>query len=856
MVLRTGKAVLPLLVLGFGVSAFARVEAAPARKPAARKPAPRAASPAGGAGKLVKVTVNPSKVMLSGAGTSQRFLVFGHYADGRVRDLTSAAKISKAGAAGLKLEGNQVSALNNGTAKVMAAVGGLSGEMVVTSQDVNAKTDWSFANEIVPIFTKAGCNTGGCHGSPSGRGTFRLSLFGYEPVYDYQMLVLDKNGARVNRNQPSQSLILAKATMKVPHGGGLRFKEGSEFYNRLLTWLKDGMTAPADPELRKVLPAQTRQTEFEPRLNHIEIFPSEWTLDQPKENQQIVVMAVRDDGTTQDVTQYARYSSNDDQVVEVDDDGLITGVKPGETSVMIRYLGGVGVVHVKMPRPAIAASEFANFKPNNYIDELVLEKLKEVRIAPSDRAEDAEFMRRAYIDTIGVLPTAEEAKTFLDDKAPDKREKLVDRLLTRPEFVDYWTLKFSDLLRNNQQTKQDKGLQVYYRWIRDSVRDNKPWDQMARELMTASGSGFQVGAANWYNIGDLGGDYPLFVASATSQVFLGVRIDCARCHNHPFESWSQMDYYGLAAFFARTKVKNGPGEQERIFYAASDGDVTHPRRTTVVIQPKFLGGDVATFSPEEDRREKLAVWITSPANPWFKRSIANRLWNNFMGRGLVNPVDDYRQTNPAANEKLLDAMAEKMVAYKFNMRSLMRDILNSRAYQTTSAPKKSNVDDHIYASHAHPRKLMAEVLLDAVDFATGNNAYYGQGAQRAVAIIDNRRDVDNGFLTLFGRAKREQACECERSEETNVTMVLNLLNGETVNRRISSDGGRVARLVNAKKSIPEITEEFYLAALSRRPNDKEQAAAKKLISAAPSLREGAEDLMWSLLNTKEFMFNH
>jgi hypothetical protein len=850
MELRTGKAILPFLVLGVGISVLGRVEAAPARKPAAG--GARAAAPA--TGKLVKVTVSPSKVTLSGTGTSQRFLVFGHYADGRVRDLTATAKTT--GAATLKVAGNRVSALNNGTGKVTATVGGVSGEMTVVTQDVNAKADWSFANEIVPIFTKAGCNTGGCHGSPSGRGGFRLSLFGYDPVYDYQTLVLDRNGSRVSKNTPSQSLILAKATMKVPHGGGLRFKEGSEFYNRLLTWLKDGMTAPADPELRKALPAETRQTEFEPRLNHIEIFPTEWTLTQAKDTQQVVVMAVRDDGTTQDVTEYARYSSNDDQVVEADDDGLITGVKAGETSVMVRYLGGVGIVRVKLPRPAVADSEYANFKSNNYIDELVLAKLKEVRIVPSDRSEDAEFLRRAYIDTIGVLPTSEEAKAFLDEKAPDKREKLVDRLLTRPEFVDYWTLKFSDLLRNNQQTKQDKGLQVYYRWIRDSVRDNKPWDQMARELMTASGSGFQVGAANWYSIGDLGEDYPLFVASATSQVFLGVRIDCARCHNHPFESWSQMDYYGLAAFFARTKVKNGPGEQERIFYAASDGDVKHPRRPAIIIQPKFLAGDVATFGADEDRREKLAAWITSPTNPWFKRSIANRLWNNFMGRGLVNPVDDYRQTNPAANEKLLDTMAEKMVAYKFNLRSLMRDILNSRTYQTTSAPKTNNVDDHIYASHAHPRKLMAEVLLDAVDFATGNAGYYGQGAQRAVAIVDNRRDVDNGFLTLFGRAKREQACECERSEETNVTMVLNLLNGETVNRRISSDGGRVVRLVNAKKTIPEITEDFYLASLSRRPTAKELAAATKLISAAPNLREGAEDLMWSLLNTKEFMFNH
>jgi hypothetical protein len=302
-------------------------------------------------------------------------------------------------------------------------------------------------------------------------------------------------------------------------------------------------------------------------------------------------------------------------------------------------------------------------------------------------------------------------------------------------------------------------------------------------------------------------------------------------------------------------VKNGPGEQERIFYAASDGEVMHPRKTTLVVQPKLLGADVVTFAPDEDRRERLAAWITSPANPWFKRSIANRLWNNYFGRGLVHPVDDYRQTNPAANEKLLDVMGEKMVAYKFDIRALMKDILNSRTYQTTTVPKKENTDDRLYASHSLPRKLMAEVLLDAVDAATGNNAYYGQGAARAVAIADNRRDVD-GFLTLFGRSKREQACECERSEETNVTMVLNLLNGSIVNNRIGADGARVSRSVKEKKPLPEMIEEFYLAALARRPNQKEQAAAQKLISSAPSPKEGAEDLMWSLLNTKEFMFNH
>lgn len=811
--------------------------AAPAKKPAAKPAA--AAAPVAGA--PVKVFVRPSKIKLVGRGMGQRFLVFAQYGDGRVRDVTSQAKVTTAGSGTVRLEGSKVVTATDGDVTLTANVGGQKGQMAITVEQAEVTPEWSFANEIVPIFTKAGCNTGGCHGSPSGRGTFRLSLFGYEPDYDFDMVTKDKNGARVNKAQVNSSLILAKPSMSVPHGGGMRFKKDSEFYSRISDWLKAG--APKQPE-------------FDPRLSRIEIYPTEWTLDNPKDTQQIVVMAVRDDGSTQDVTQYARFTSNDDQVTEADDDGLMTAVNRGETSIMIRYLGGVGLVTVKVPREAVPATAFNNFKPANYIDNLVLDKLKEVRITPSDQASDAEFMRRAYIDTCGMTPPVEEAKAFLDDKDPNKRAKLIDNLLARPEYVDYWTLKWSDLLRNNQLAKQDKGLQVYYRWIRDSVRDNKPYNQMARELLTASGSGFRNGPVNWYNTGDFGGDYPLLMASATSQVFLGIRIDCARCHNHPFEAWSQMDYYSLASFFARTGRKAGVDDQEQVFFNAPDGDVRHPRLNTV-IQSKFLGGDVATFQPDEDRREKLADWITNPAKqPWFQRSIANRLWNNFFGRGLVHPVDDYRLTNPASNEKLLQAMGEKVVEYKFDLKKLMRDILMSRAYQTSSIPNKLNVDDRQYASHALPRRLYAEVLLDAVIYATDVPEKFGpyEPGRRAISIPDNR--VANGFLDLFGRAKREVACECERSEETNVSMVLNLLNGATVNARLNSPSGRVGRAVAANRPPQAIIEEFYLATLSRRPDAKEQAAAQKLLSSAPNLKEGAEDLMWSLLNMREFLFNH
>lgn len=834
MELRRGPLFASLLALGTSALLVSGADAAP-KKPVRKKPAPGAAAPVGD---LVKLSVVPPKVTLSGRGTAQRFMVFGEYANGRVRDLTASATVTKTGQAGVKLLKDRVEGSSNGTAQVVASVGGRKAVMNVTVQDINQNPEWSFANEIVPIFTKAGCNTGGCHGSPSGRGGFRLSLFGYEPDYDYDMITKDRNGSRINKGQPSASLLVTKPTGKVPHGGGPRFREGSEFYTRIMDWLKAGTP---------------KQPEFDPRLSHIEIYPTEWTMDKPGEKQQIVVMAVRDDGSTQDVTQYARYSTNDDLVSEVDDDGLLTASGKGETSIMVRYLGGVGIVRVKVPRDPVPASAFANFKSNNYIDDLVLAKLKEVRVPPSDLASDSEFLRRAYIDTIGNIPSPEEAKAFLDSTDPAKRAKLVDQLLERPEFVDYWTLRWSDLLRNNQDVKRNKGLQVFYRWIKESVRANKPWDEFAREMMLSGGSGYRNGPVNWYNTGDFGNDYPLIVASQTSQVFLGVRIDCARCHNHPFEAWSQMDYYGFAGFFARMKSKNGPEEDERILYPAVDGEVRHPR-TNVVIQPKFLGGDVASFTVDEDRREKVVAWVTSPSNPWFKRSIANRLWNNFFGRGIVHPVDDYRLTNPASNEKLLDALAEKLVAYKFNLKSLMKDILNSRTYQTTSRATELNKGDRVYASHSLPRKIYAEVLLDSIQSATGTRRRFGP-YESAVGIPDGQTD-ESGFLSLFGRSRRTVACECERAEETNVTMVLNLLNGSVVNGRISAPDGRVVRAVQAKKAPKDMIEEFYLAALSRRPNEKETAAAQQLLSKAPNPQEGAEDLMWALLNMKEFMFNH
>ena len=816
----------------------APVRKAPAKKAPGRptaKPAQKAGAVARTpAGKVARLAIVPDQITLSGRAATQRYLVLAYYADGTMRDVTQSVTPAAAGTGTVRITGGKVQATGNGLVTLTAAYGGVTGASQVKVLDVNNVPEWSFANEIVPVLTKAGCNSGGCHGSPSGRGGFRLSLYGYEPDYDYDQITKEKRGQRLSQGNAAASLVLQKATMKIPHGGGLRFKVGSEYYERMLAWIKAG--APKQPE-------------FDPRLKGIDIYPNEWTIDQPGKEQQIVVLARRDDGTSQDVTQYARYNTNDDAVAEIDDDGLIQSTGKGETILMVRYLGGVGIVRLKVPRDPVPETAFEGFKPKNYVDEAVLAKLREVRVPPSPLADDAEFMRRAFVDTCGLTPTVEETRAFLDSKDPDKRAKLVESLLSRPEYVDYWSLRWADLLSNNSDVKKNKGLQVFDRWIRDNIRANKPYDQFAKELILATGSAYRYGPANWYNIRDFD---PMTIGSATSQVFLGIRMDCARCHNHPFEAWSQNDYYGLAAFFARTKFKNGIDQDERIIYSAADGQVRHPR-SNVVMEPKIPAGDVQSFQPGEDLREKLANWITSPQNPWFKQSIANRLWNNFFGRGIVHPVDDFRLTNPASNERLLQEMGDRLVSYKFDLKGLMRDILNSRTYQTTSTPNAQNVNDRYYASRAWPRRLYAEVLLDAIGRATGMPDGFGP-YRSAVAAPDNR--MANGFLDLFGRAKREVSCECERSDDTNVTMVLNLLNGPTVNGKITAPNGRVGQAVRAKRSPEQIVEEFYLAALCRRPTEKEAAAAKKLLASAPNPQEGAEDLMWGLLNMREFLLNH
>ena len=798
------------------------------------------AAPAFAAPTLSKIDVYPSEMVLTGKDTVQRLMVIATYSDGSQKDVTGQAKFSNGGTTKFRLIGNKVSSSINGEAPVTASFGGKTGQAKVTVREADLQRSWSFANDIVPIFTKYGCNTGGCHGSPAGRGGFRLSLFGYEPDYDFDQVTKDQDGKRVNLQIPAKSLILLKPTLQIPHGGGPRFKTEDADYKLIQAWVKAG--APQKPE-------------FDRRVKSIKVYPESWVLREVGDEQQVMVIAHFDDGATRDVTEFSRFHTYDDTVIYCDEEGLLSAEGKGETTVNVRFLAGVGVVRLQVPRDPLPAAAFAGFKPLNRIDELVLAKLKQSQVGPSPLASDSEFVRRVYLDICGIIPTSDETRKFLADKDPNKRSKVIDQLLTRPEYVEFWTLKWADLLNNTADQKENKGVQTFYRWIRDSIGHNKPYNQFVYEMLTASGSGYRNGPVNWYMNGQFGGDYAILMASSTSQAFLGIRIDCARCHNHAFEAWSQMDYYGFAAFFARTRTKTGTQEDERIIFPATTGEVNFPR-TGERVQARYLGGDVVTFRPNEDRRIRMAKWLTSSNNPWFRKNITNRIWRHLVGIGLSDPVDDLRATNPAANEPLWDYLAESLLAKKYDLKDFMREVLNSRTYQTSSSFNNSNVGDRKLFSHRLPRRMYAEVLLDAIIKVTNVPQKFGPYpvGTRAIAVPDNT--INNGFLDLFGRASRSVTCECERTEEVNVTMVLNLLNGGTLNNRISNPNGRVARLIKANTPPDKIMEELYLAVLARYPNAKDKEAAQKLFAAAANPQEAGEDLLWGLLNTREFVFNH
>lgn len=673
-----------------------------------------------------------------------------------------------------------------------------------------------FENDILPILGRHGCNSSGCHGKAEGQGGFKLSVFASDPEGDYAALTKEGRGRRVFAPAPDESLFLRKASGRIAHGGGTKIPFSSEDYKVLRGWIAAGMSL-GSPDA--------------PRVISLRVEPIERVMGQ-KAEQQLKVFAKYSDGTEKDVTRHARFQSNTEAVASVSAHGTVsTRDVPGEAAVMAAYLGEVGLFTVMVPRPGEAAK---NTLPQfNLVDKLVDAKLAKLNVAPSGLCDDADFLRRVFLDLTGTLPTPDEARKFLADTAKDKRAKLVETLLDRPEFADLWALRWADLLRVDRQPLGHQRAHLYYKWIRDSIATNKPFDQFARELVTAEGPVTEVGPANFFKVVTKPGE----LAGTVSQVFLGVRIACAECHHHPFDRWKQSDYFGMSAFF-------------------SGGTTTHPR-TKKAVYAHALGTDMPATDPTGDRRIPLAEWMTKPDNAFFARNLANRVWAWTLGRGLVEPVDDVRATNPPSNPELLDALAKFTVENKYDVRKLIVLITSSRVYQTSATPNATNEKDERNFSRAYFKRPDAEVLLDMLCQSLGVPEKFGgsPGVTRAVQLWDSKARSD--FLKLFGRPNRVTACDCERTREPSVSQVLNLLNSTEIQAKLTHEAGTVATLVRAHKDDAKLVEELYLTFYARMPTADETAVGvKHLKKFANNRRAATEDLAWALLNSTEFLFNH
>ena len=778
--------------------------------------------------------VFPSDVHLGAKQDRQSVVVQAVYSDGATRDVTSAASFSVGNKSLVRLEKETLYPMADGKTELQVKFSGKALKLPITIEHAKVEQPISFRLDVIPALTKSGCNSGACHGSSRGKDGFRLSLFGYDPDGDYHRITREQVGRRVNLALPEESLLIEKGLGAVPHTGGERFKKGDEIYNTLLRWLQAG--APKDED--KVA-----------KVVGIDIMPKQAVLEGQGSTQKFSVRAKYSDGSDRDVTSLAVFISNNEPSVKVADNGLATAGQRGESFVMARFdtfTVGSQVIVVPKNLPYEFPTDVADY---NYVDTLVHAKLKKLRIAPSGLCDDATFLRRIYLDITGTLPTAEETRKFVDEPSAGKRDEIIDELLNRKEFAELWVMKWAELLqiRSRQDQFSYKAAFSYYNWLQDKLLDNVPIDKIVQDLITASGSTFRNPAANYYQVQT----DTLKTAENTAQVFMGMRIQCAQCHNHPFDRWTMNDYYSFAAFFPQVGRKQGEDPRETIIFDKGDGEVRHLVGNKVM-QPKFLGGDVPEVK-DHTRREVLAKWIASPENPYFARNLANIVWAHFMGKGIIEPVDDVRISNPASNPELLDALASKFTEYGFDFKRFVKDICTSRTYQLSTRANESNALDDRNFARASIRRMRAEVLFDCISQVTDTkNKFQGlpRGA-RAVQIADG--NVTSYFLTTFGRATRQSVCSCEVKTEPNLSQALHLLNGSTTNDKIK-EGGVVKALLKTKKP-EEVVEELYLRCLGRKPTDKE------LVKITDFLKDGKpedtlNDLFWSLLNSKEFIFNH
>lgn len=795
-------------------------------------------------GQPAAIEVFPPAIELVGPKDMRQIIVTGRYADGSARDLTALCEVHvEDGALAAQRPGGFLMPLRNGRSALVVQAGGQTVRVPLTVKDFDPAQPASFRHDLIAALNVGGCNSGACHGTPSGKGGFRLSLRGFDPAADYLQLTRDVLGRRTNRLNPDASLVLQKALGGVPHEGGIRFQADSVPAQFMKAWLSEGLRDdPADLAT----------------VAKIEVVPGPRVLNMPSRWQQLAVLAHYSDGRVRDVTRLTNFSSSDDAVATVSDTGLVEFQQSGEVAILCRYLEEMLAVRFTYLEPK-EGFEWTNPPENNYIDKHVFAKLKMLDILPSELCTDEEFIRRVYLDLCGILPTPAEVKAFLDDNSPTKRSRWIDQLLERPEYADFWTLKWSDVFRSNRKTIQVKGVHVFQQWLRGHIAANTPFDRITREILTASGSTYANPPANYYRIAK----DPENLAETTAQVFFGIRMQCAKCHNHPFERWTQDDYYSMAAFFARVKQKKdvlegsaNPREPGAVVvYTDRAGEVTQPR-TGKVMPPKYMGGGVAELSPGQSRQEALADWMTAPGNEFFAKATVNRIWFHLLGKGIVDPVDDFRDSNPSANDELLDALAQDFVANQFDVKHVIRAILNSRTYQLSAQTNEYNQDDDKYFSHTITKLLTAEQLLDALCAVTEvPEKFPGLPlGTRATQLPDG--EVNHPFLKTFGQPARELACECERESDSNLTQALQLINGPTVNDKIRNPNNRLGRLLKADLSAEEILQELYLATLSRPPVAGEIKVSLDHVAKASDKRKAWEDVLWALVNAKEFLFRH
>ncbi len=780
----------------------------------------------------------PEQFTLTGPEARQTLVLesfSGERANGQLAD---GVAYSSSDPAVVTIEDGVAIPLANGTSTITATSGDRSASTAVTVTAMDQPFAWSFRNHVESVLSKASCNTGACHGALAGKKGFKLSLGAFDPQSDYFYITRQARARRVVLSDPGRSLVLTKPTGAVPHKGGLRFRTDSYEYRVLSEWIAAGAHGPQDDD---------------PRLERLEILPGATVL-AAGAKQQLIVRAHFTDGHSEDVTRWARFTSSNESVAQVDDLGLVSVSGHGEAAIKAWYLSqnvmatlSVGYEHDVDP------ALFANAPNSNFIDELVLAKLRDLNIPPSPPASDAEFLRRAYLDTIGLLPTVDETRAFLADSSTDKRDRLIDDLLGRPEFVDYWSYKWSDLLLVNSEKLQPAAMWSYHQWIRNRVAANTPWDEFARQIVTATGSTLENGAANFFVLHQ----DPPDVAETVSVAFLGMSINCAKCHNHPLEKWTNDQYYGMANLFARVRSKEASDAGNRVVYAVTSGEWVQPR-TGKPQPPCPLDGQPLAFDAEADRRGPLADWLTSPENPYFSRAITNRVWANFFGVGLVEAVDDLRLTNPPSNAELFAAATDYLVEHHYDLKALMRVILQSATYARSSKPLETNVEDTRFYSRYYPRRMMAEVLLDALSQVSGANTEFKDYAPGTRAIQLPDVSVDSYFLKTFGRPVRGITCECERTAQPSMVQVLHISNGDTVNQKLSAKGNRIEQMLAADFANARMIEEAYLAALCRFPTGAERARLSAALdeAAAGDRREAIEDLYWSILSSKEFLFNH